>query len=51
MFYFGEIRYVTVFNYKWKKATYNGFSAIPSSSFAKFGANGIFLNFGLGFYF
>ncbi len=51
LFYFGEIRYVGVFNYKWKKATYNGFSAIPSSSFAKFGANGIFLNFGLGFYF
>jgi hypothetical protein len=50
-FYFGEIRFVGVFNYQWKSATINGLSAIPSSSFAKFGANGVFLNFGIGWFF
>jgi hypothetical protein len=51
MFYFGEIRYVGIFNFKWKTATLYNIQFTPSSSFAKFGANGIFLNFGLGFYF
>ncbi|MGB7294027.1 MAG: SH3 domain-containing protein [Candidatus Aminicenantales bacterium] len=53
LFYFGEIRYVGVFNYKWKTATFYNFQDIlySSSPYAKFGANGIFLNFGLGFYF
>jgi hypothetical protein len=50
-FYFGEIRYVGVLGYKWTEAYLNGIWAIPSSKFRKFGANGIFLNFGLGFSF
>jgi hypothetical protein len=52
-FYFGEIRYIGVLGYKWTEAYINGIRAtlLSSSKFRKFGANGIFLNFGLGFAF
>jgi outer membrane protein W/uncharacterized protein YgiM (DUF1202 family) len=52
-FFFGELKYVGVFNYKWKTATINGLQTIlySSSPYAEFGANGIFLNFGIGWFF
>jgi len=52
-FFFGELRYVAVFNYKWEEATYHGssFPIYSSESFYEFGANGIFVNFGIGWLF
>ncbi len=50
-FYFGELRYVGVFNYKWKEARSNGLSAIPFSKYREFGGHGIFILFGVGLYF
>jgi len=50
-FYFGELRYVGVFNYKWTDATINGYPAIPGSKYKEFGGNGIFILFGIGLYF
>jgi SH3-like domain-containing protein len=50
-FYFGELRYVGVFNYKWTEARANGYSFIPLSKYQEFGGNGIFVLFGIGFYF
>ncbi len=52
-FFFGEFRYVAVFNYKWETATYHGtsFPLYSSDPFAEFGANGIFVNFGIGWLF
>ena len=50
-FYFGELRYVGVFNYKWTDATSNGYPAIPHSKYQEFGGNGIFVLFGIGTYF
>ncbi len=52
-FFFGELRYVAVFNYKWKTATYHGmsFPLYSSDPFAEFGGNGIFINFGIGWLF
>lgn len=52
-FFFGELRFVAVFNYKWNTATYHGmsFPLYSSDPFAEFGANGIFFNFGIGWLF
>lgn len=52
-FWFGELKYVGVFNYKWTKASYHGMASTLYSSnpFAEFGANGIFVNFGIGWFF
>jgi hypothetical protein len=52
-FWFGELKYVSVFKYQWTKATYSGMAYILYSSnpYAEFGANGIFLNFGIGWFF
>lgn len=51
-FYFGELRYVGVFNYKWTEISENGYSGgIPQQKYQEFGGNGIFVLFGIGFYF
>jgi len=50
-FYFGELRYVGVFNYKWKEARSNGYTGYPPSKFKEFGGHGIFILFGIGTYF
>jgi len=50
-FYFGELRYVGVFNYKWKEARSNGYTGYPTSKFTEFGGHGIFILFGIGTYF
>jgi hypothetical protein len=50
-FYFGELRYVGVFNYQWTEAKSNGYPAIPHSKYREFGGNGIFVLFGIGTYF
>ena len=50
-FYFGELRYVGVFNYKWKEARSNGYTGYPPSKFKEFGGHGIFILFGIGLYF
>ncbi|MGB2905798.1 MAG: SH3 domain-containing protein [Candidatus Aminicenantaceae bacterium] len=50
-FYFGELRYVGVFNYKWKEARGNGSSFTPIQKYQEFGGNGIFILFGIGLYF
>lgn len=49
-FFFGELRYVGVFNYEWNEASVTGYALIPTE-IANLGGNGIFINFGMGYYF
>lgn len=51
LFYFGEIRFVGLINYKWNEATFVNYSFIPTSKFHELSGNGIFINVGIGYYF
>lgn len=48
-FLFSELRYVGVFNYEWNDAYVSGSAMIPTA-IVNMGGNGIFINFGMGYY-